>query len=235
MCERPPMRESAEPTAVIVPDRGGTHPLIPVIAVILGNLIPVIGVLFYDWSLFDLFYLYWAENVLIGAFTALRMLLCAASWGWVMLIGSMFNIAFFCVHYGMFCFGHGMILFELFNKDALPEGGDTLSSLLLYPLSAGEAGFYWALAGLALVVVTEGIRDIIKDRRDARLPMTIMFTPYGRIIILHVTILFGGLAAQELGSPVWALLLLAALKTGYDILVVTNKSPIHFDKGAKRL
>tara|TARA_B100000242_G_scaffold142794_1_gene101612 strand:- start:14869 stop:15546 length:678 start_codon:yes stop_codon:yes gene_type:complete len=209
------------------------HLYISLIAVTIGNLTPAVGVLFYDWSLFDIFYLYWAENILIGAFTAIRMAMSAASWGFVMLIGTLFKIAFFCVHYGMFCFGHGMILFELFYEGPVDIGKNE-AYLLAYIFDHNQAGFGIAMAGILMIVITEGIKNIIADRRDARLPQTIMFSPYGRIVILHVTIIFGGLGAQSLGAPIWALALLIALKTGYDMLVVTDKHIISFDKKAKK-
>ena len=45
----------------------------------------------------------------------------------------------------------------------------------------------------------------------------LMMRPYGRVVILHVTIIFGGAAVLALGSPVWALLLLITLKTAGDL------------------
>ena len=41
-----------------------------------ANLVPVAGVLLWDWSVFALIALFWMENVIVGVFFALRML-CA--------------------------------------------------------------------------------------------------------------------------------------------------------------
>lgn len=208
------------------------HPALPLLAVTAGNLTPIVGVLFYDWSLFDIFYLYWAENILIGGFTAIRMLISGASWGIAMLMGAVFSVAFFTLHYGMFCFGHGMIIFDLFYKGPVDIGKNE-EYLLAYAFDTPQSGFYMALLGITIIVITEGIKDIIQDRRDARMPQAIMFAPYGRMIVLHITIIFGGLAAQSLGAPIWALGLLIVLKTGYDVLVVLDKKLIRFDKNKK--
>ena len=44
-----------------------------------------------------------------------------------------------------------------------------------------------------------------------------MNAPYGRVILLHVVILFGGFAVQALHSPAWALVLLVGLKIAIDL------------------
>ena len=45
----------------------------------------------------------------------------------------------------------------------------------------------------------------------------LMQQPYGRVFVLHVTILFGGWAVMLLGSPLWALVLLVPVKTTVDL------------------
>jgi hypothetical protein len=47
--------------------------------------------------------------------------------------------------------------------------------------------------------------------------VVLMFQPYGRVVVLHVAILFGGIVAQFLGSPVFLLLLLIGGKTLLDL------------------
>jgi hypothetical protein len=44
-----------------------------ILALILVNLIPVFGVLFLDWKVFPIIFLYWAENVCIGFYSVLKM------------------------------------------------------------------------------------------------------------------------------------------------------------------
>jgi hypothetical protein len=43
-----------------------------------------------------------------------------------------------------------------------------------------------------------------------------MTDPYQRIIVLHVAIILGGIGATALGSPLWALVVLLAVKIGLD-------------------
>jgi hypothetical protein len=44
-----------------------------------------------------------------------------------------------------------------------------------------------------------------------------MQQPYGRIVVLHLSILFGGFLMMALHSPVWGLLLLVGLKVALDL------------------
>lgn len=44
-------------------------------------------------------------------------------------------------------------------------------------------------------------------------------SPYGRMLILHFVILFGGALVQKTGDLIWALVILIVLKTGLDLVV----------------
>ena len=85
-----------------------------VIALLMANLVPAIGVLFLGWETFLLMFLFWCENVIVGAYNVLKMLLASpdspTSWA-----GKLFIIPFFCVHYGMFTFVHGVFVVALFG------------------------------------------------------------------------------------------------------------------------
>jgi hypothetical protein len=48
-------------------------------------------------------------------------------------------------------------------------------------------------------------------------PTRQMGAPYARVVVLHLTILFGAFAVAILGSPVVALLILVGLKTALDL------------------
>jgi energy-converting hydrogenase Eha subunit C len=44
-----------------------------------------------------------------------------------------------------------------------------------------------------------------------------MTQPYQRVVVLHIAIILGGIGAIALGSPLWALLVLLAMKIGLDL------------------
>ena len=79
---------------------------LPQLALLLANLVPVFGVLYLDWDVSSIIVLYWAENLVIGGFTLLKMLVAGKA-------GALFRMLFFCVHYGGFCAIHGIFVLEL--------------------------------------------------------------------------------------------------------------------------
>src|SRR5690348_18190227 len=74
----------------------------PTAAVLIAaNLVPLAGVLFFGWSVFSTLLLFWVENVIVGAFNVLRMLVAQPQIG-AMWAAKLFMIPFFTFHYGMF-------------------------------------------------------------------------------------------------------------------------------------
>jgi hypothetical protein len=179
-----------------------------------ANLLPLAGVLFWGWNVFPLLALFWMENVVIGVLNALKMLLAdpgdAALWG-----AKLFMVPFFCVHYGMFTAVHGVLVLSLFgSKDQPFDGFELLGPAMRV---AQDYGLWLPLAVLAGSHLFSFAWNYLYrgEFRRAQLAM-LMMQPYGRVVVLHVTILVGGFAAAMLGSPVWALVLLIGLKIGLD-------------------
>lgn len=188
----------------------------PVLVIVLGNMVPIAGIMLWGWALFDMFYLYWIENVVIGVFTLIRMLVSGFYFGFTGVFSALFMGAFFVVHYGMFCMGHGMIMTEIFYPDLPFEL--TEQNLFLLPWMVDDMqGFVWAFAGIVIVELAYHLKAISDDRSRMQAAPAIMFAPYGRIIILHLVIILGGLLSVSLGFPPAALMMLVVLKIFYDI------------------
>jgi len=189
------------------------HP--SVIALLLANLVPVAGVFFFGWEIFPLMFLFWSENVIIGVINVLKMLTAnpesPISWA-----GKLFVIPFFCVHYGMFTFIHGVFVIGLFGGGFQPGAGFPTPETFWRIAQENYLG--WAILGLA---ISRGISFATNylgkgEYRRASLQQ-LMQQPYGRIVVLHLTILFGGFLMMALHSPVWGLLLLVVLKVALDL------------------
>lgn len=194
-------------------DRSKTWPLALVVVL---NLIPVAGVIFWGWSAFALIVLYWLENLVIGVRTLASMFASAAMKGGGSWLGTFFTGAFFVFHYGLFCFVHGIFVMALFGSGA---GGDSIVDL------AGAVGTLFAtqtnlLIGFASIVawqVVQFIRFLVGGDVRASNAMELMASPYPRIAVLHMTILLGGFVLLLLNQPVAGIVVLALIKAAYDI------------------
>lgn len=219
-----------------------------VIALIAANVVPLVGVLFWGWSVFAIMAIYWAENVIIGAINVLKMITCSPDPDEVKLAqagdpaqtaavqaaidklaeqGSQLNVMhhasklffvpFFIVHYGMFCAVHGVFVLVLFGNDGKFGGGldggvAQLSSQIF------QGGLAFAVLALAASHLFSFFKNYLADGEYRRtIVPALMFQPYARIVVMHLAILFGGFATMFLGSPVFALLILIAGKTGIDL------------------
>jgi hypothetical protein len=218
-----------------------------VLALIAANIIPLFGVLFLGWSTFAIVVIYWSENVIIGAINVLKMIICSPNSETIKLnlatedqikgnsklvqdmlakqVAKMpvahhalkvFFIPFFIVHYGMFCFVHGMFVFSLLG-DKMPFGGPLEVMAEMFGRLRQE-NLLWAVLALAASHLFSFISNFIYGGEYQRVTVPqLMFQPYGRIVILHVAILFGAFLIMAFGSPVWMLVILIVAKTIMDI------------------
>ena len=176
------------------------------------NLIPMIGVLFWDWHSFDLIFLYWMENVVIGIFTLVRMIARPYN-HFIGAVFPLFFAPFFAVHYGGFTWGHGSFLISQFAPDDI-QGGTFLESVLAVVHSEQ---MLIALGSLMLLHLLDWVRDLYQHGLGADGLKDLMTKPYRRIIVLHITIIGSGFALGALNEPLAGLMLLVVLKTGFDI------------------
>ena len=216
-------------------------------ALVVANLVPLVGVLAFGWSALNVVLLYWMENIVIGLINVLKMVTCwpgpeamvnastsklvdqhehgnappgedAGATDMALQASKLFLVPFFTVHYGFFCFIHGMFICVLL-------GGSFSSSMLDNPLAIGQQAFQ--SMGMKLAVVALAVSHFVsycvnfmgrgEYRRTS--PPVLLFQPYGRVIVLHIAIVVSGFAIVALGSPNWMLVLLVAGKTLLDLSI----------------
>ncbi|TXS95534.1 hypothetical protein FV139_06530 [Parahaliea maris] len=190
---------------------------------VLVNLLPIYGVLALDWDVGSLMVLYWSENLVLGFYTLLKMLITSP-------IGGLFSGLFFSIHYGGFCAVHGLfIMTMLVNPDMEFLSGDghwpfffifleLLVSVVRQVLEYAPPAWLVAFAGL---MVSHGVSFVLNfllaDERDRLGIKALMSAPYGRIVILHIAVIIGGIAVAALGEPLAMLVVLVLLKLAVDI------------------
>jgi hypothetical protein len=174
-------------------------------------------VVFWSWDLFEIMLLFWAETVIIGLLHIPKLILAAGAQkteGGA--AGGAAKAIFFALHYGIFCTVHGVFVVVLFGS-GLEMSGDTM--MLTAPYAAALGGnFLWCLAGFFLSHLFSFFYNFIGDGEMYRVPLDKLFMqPYGRVIVMHLTVLFGGFITLSLGAPLLALMLLCILKAGFDL------------------
>lgn len=178
------------------------------VALIIANLVPLAGVWLLGWDIGEIMLLYWAESGIIGFFNLLKM---AVVGRWT----TLFYGPFFVGHYGAFMAAHLLFIYTFFIKGVQAQAqGD----IALSEVAARFSALWPALLALA---VSHGISFLInfigkREFADTTIQKQ-MAEPYSRIIIMHLTIIFGGFVVMGLGSPLPALLLLMVAKIVVDL------------------
>ena len=182
-----------------------------IVALVLANVVPLAGVLWFGWSVWTILTIYWLENGIVGVFNVLKM---AAVPG----IGKLGMIPFFVVHYGMFWFVHGIFVLTL--PTFLPFGASGELDPGLDSALSGPNVTSVTVAGIGLFI-SHGLSYLLNFIRGGEYRRTttsdLMSAPYRRVMILHLTILFGVFAVVMTGAQLIPLLILIALKTGVDL------------------
>ena len=182
---------------------------------VLLNAVPVHGVLYWGWHSFDLIFLYWLENLIIGLFTVLRFLVRRYQHP-IEFIFPAILAPFFALHYGMFCFGHGSFIISLFGR-TLPNGLSELGIPEIILPVIESRHLFWPVMALFCYQVLDWVRDTVERGLGSNNIKDLMIAPYRRIIVLHITIIASGFALGALNEPLMGLFILIFFKTGFDI------------------
>jgi hypothetical protein len=215
-------------------------------AVLFANLVPLAGVLLFGWEAFDIVFLYWAENIILGAIIVLMI----CTWdpiptlneaptretkkrrrkskkskkrmartqfnrpNWLSKLGAVLS---FLSGYGVFCLGHGLFVVVLFTSKRPEEG---LTAVLRETLDKlAEHHLWWAIAIIAAGHLYSFYSNYLHSGvyRTTIDPEFFIHPPYGRMIVLHLAIIFGGWITQEYGMSSGVLIALIVGKTVLEL------------------
>ena len=203
-----------------------------VILLIIANLVPLYGVFFLNWQIFPILLLFWIENVMVGLFNALKMI-CASPSAVSSWIAKLFIVPFFCFHYGMFTLAHGVFVFGFFGGYFEEiEGFPTASTLF-----QGINDFRLDWAVLALFVshlLSFAVNYIGKGEYKKAELKELMFQPYSRVVILHVTIIIGAFLVMLSNAPAIVLVVLILLKIFIDVKTHIREHKKYAARGQNR-
>jgi hypothetical protein len=217
-----------------------------VVALIVANAIPLFGALFLGWNVWMILIVYWLENGVVGVFNILKIMRAEGpadpTTSWRMngkpmnVVGRGAIAGFFLVHYGMFWLVHGVFVLTLplfagmgteFAGALIPIEDQFVNGGYVGPVSAPGSDMSNGLevGAIVLAVVALAISHGIsfwfnylgrgEYRRTSAAAQ--MFAPYGRLMVLHITIILGGMAIALTGAPAAALAILVVLKILMDV------------------
>lgn len=185
------------------------------LGIVVFNFLPIFGVLFWGWKSFDLIFLYWLENVIIGIAVLLRFAIKPYKQALELLV-LCFVVPFFIVHYGMFCTVHGVFVMSLF-ADSQYQSNDLFNIYAQLPAILQANHLLYAALSLVGLQIFYWISDTYKYGWNNFGLGQLMVAPYRRIVILHIAIIGSAFALGSMNEPLVGLILLVLMKTAMDM------------------
>ena len=179
-----------------------------------ANMLPLIGVMLFDWSLAHVVVLYWAESAVIAFYTVLKICIAGKA-------TALIAVPFFVGHFGGFMAGHFLFVYALFVRGLNATGPEPAALEALIDLF----GPLW-ISLLALAVshgVSFALNFVVEREYEGATVSELMTAPYKRIMVMHLTVIFGGALLLAFKTPMPALLLLVLLKTAADFRAHTKE------------
>jgi len=195
-------------------------------SLLIANLLPVVGVWFFNWSAQEVFLVYCLETIIIGIFALLKMLitgLIKKNDEWQTTGGATikqpfwFFMFFFLIHYGFFVAIQMGIFFSVSGIG--DQNNITISNFFSkWPSLLTNDAYIM----LGVFIVSYGFRFISDfilsgDYKTSSLGY-LMFQPYGRIFVQQVTVILGSMLLS-FGAGKIFILVFAIIKIFFEVFI----------------
>jgi hypothetical protein len=188
------------------------------------NLVPIFGIIFLKWSLFSILIFYWLESAVIGFFNVLKMAIAKVQTNeesyalvngkpttinlyLIMILIKIFLIAFFCIHFGSFMFGHLFAILFI----AGTGGVEINFSLILYSVLIPAVSLFISHGYSFYANYIQKKEYLLLNVKE------LMFAPYRRVILMHLIIILGGFFIYALNAPEILAVIFIIAKTFVDV------------------
>jgi len=181
------------------------------------DFLPILAIFLFGWGATPLVALYWLENLVIGAFAAMRILgsgLAMMKRGDSTGAAAFFLAPFFCFHYGFFCWGHGIFIATFADLEMDLTGP---IGLIDWALGSGPGIGFFLAAIIAANLAVFAVDFIGRGEIDRTGPGEEMGAPYGRIFTLHIAIILGAAFAFGSDDPLMGVLLLILIRVAFGM------------------
>ncbi len=190
------------------------------LSLLVSNIIVIILAIVQRWEVATVLWVYWMQSVIIGFFQFLRILSLKRFSTENLTINNKsvlptsntktFTAFFFAGHYGFFHFIYAIFLFNFFTTKPLDFGYLFIGGLIFF--LNHFFSFY---------------KNRIVDEQKTQNIGTLMFSPYIRIVPMHLIIIFGAILGQS------TLIIFLLLKTLVDLIMHTIKHKVNYSLTAK--
>lgn len=180
------------------------------ISLLVSNLLVIILAIVQGWEVATVLWVYWMQSIIIGFFQFLRILSLKKFSTENFKINSqsvsptnntkLFTAFFFLFHYGFFHFIYAIFLFNFFTNQPLDFTYLFLGGLIFF------LNHFFSYQ-----------HNKVIDEQKTQNIGTLMFSPYARIIPMHLIIVFGAILGQSI------LVIFLLLKTLVDLIMHTIK------------
>jgi hypothetical protein len=208
-----------------------------------ANLLPVAGVLAWNWDPVQVFMVYALETVIIGLFTLLKMGIVTAvrktdDWpnaGKTTKQSGLVFMLFFLVHYGMFVLIQTGLFVQVSGIGSKYNIG-FFDFFIHWPRYLGPDAWYM-LIGFIISYGFALVWNFLRTGQYQTISMAIlMFQPYGRIFVQQITVIFGSLFLS-FGAGKIFILIFAVVKIFFEVFIdyegLLNKAADDMKKNEK--
>jgi hypothetical protein len=206
---------------------------------IAANLVPLYGVLVWNWSLFQVLVLFWFETVIVGAMSALRMLFAypTSLIMWFLKLMCFPFIFFFLIPYGMLIVILGLFVFGIFASDGVRHAFVsilfsashssellTLDEAMQVVWREFDAGTVLGIAALTISHLFSFVWHYLLKGECNRVTLgSLVKQPVARVWLMLMVLSVGALGVQQLDAPLWLLIPLIGVKIAIDLYAHINE------------
>ncbi len=212
-------------------------------ALLISNLVPLIGIIFFDWNIFSIMIAYWLENLVIGFYNILKIKKAGLpnpdniKMNGQPIKSGLKNklIYFFIMHFGGFTLVHGIFVFILFG--ILPASDmDSANSINSINWDLLNITFWGIVIMFISMLISHGIsyknNFIGKGEYKKISPGEQMFKPYNRVMIMHIIIISSGFIIGLVGTGKIFACLIVLIKILLDYWLHKMEHSKHWKNGS---
>jgi hypothetical protein len=189
---------------------------ISIITLILGNLIPLIGVITLGWSPMEVLAIYWMETLVIGILNVFKMI-AASPRDMAMNVMKFFMIPFFIVHFGIFVLVQGVFILLVIPAVTETDSTEVTANIVDAIVEHTILGLWWPAAVLFGSHLFSFFWNYIGKKEYLKVELgNLMFKPYSRVIVQQFIAIFGVMLAAATSSVILIVVLVIIFKTAAD-------------------